>query len=309
MIERYPVDPVTDRATWLALRLPDLTASDVPAAAGIDPYKSPLQLYAEKTGQIMPAADNALMRRGRWLESAVLAALTETHPDWQIRPAKIYCRDTELRLGATPDAIAMTDQPGVTNIQCKVVSKPSYERDWAEGPPMGYMLQTLTEALLLGCERSILAALVIDTYSAELREFPVPRHAAAEARVMEIAQEFWANVASGKRPAADYERDAEVVAKLFPTSRPEPVLDLSGDNRLAELLPARAMLKGEIAELGKRVEAMDVEIKDKLGEHERATLPGWKVSWKTQERKEQVIPASTFRVLRVTEIAEKEQAA
>lgn len=306
MIERYQIE---SRDAWLAMRSHDLTASDIGAAIGIDPYKTALQLYAEKTGEIMPAGDSNLMRRGRWLESAVLAALAEEHPSWEIERPKIYLRDAELRLGATPDALAATDEPGITNIQCKVVSKPAYERDWAEGPPLHYVLQTATEGLLLGAQRSLLAVLVIDTYSAELYEHPVPRHAGAEGRVQEIAREFWTNIAEGKRPVADYERDGETVAALFPVSRPTPVLSLAGDNRLAELLPTRAVLKDEIASLTREVEAIDVEIKDKLGEHEIAELPGWRLSWKTQHRAERIMPASSFRVLRVTDKRAKEEIA
>lgn len=297
-IERYPV---TDRATWLAMRAQDLTASDIGAALGLDPYKSRLAVYAEKTGLLMPQADNNAMRRGRWLEAAVLSAIREQNPDWEIKPASIYLRDPEIRLGATPDALAFTDKPGVTNVQCKVVNRPAFERDWVDGPPTHYMLQTLAEGMLLRADQSLLAALVIDTYTAELELFDIPRHEAAEARLRQVAVDFWAMVAAGQQPAPDYTRDAEVVNALFPKSSPDVVLDLSTDNRMPELLrersTVRTILDVETARLGE----IDAEIKMKLGEHERAELPGWKISWKTQTRKEHMVAASTFRALRVTE--------
>jgi putative phage-type endonuclease len=302
MIERYKVH---SRDEWLALRAVDLTASDVGAAVGIDPYKSQLALFAEKTGLLMPQGDNNAMRRGRWLEAAVLSAIREENPSWEVRPAGIYLRDTELRLGATPDAVAQTDEPGLTNIQCKVVNRPSYERDWVNGPPLGYQLQTLTEGMLLDAHRSLVAALVIDTYTAELYLHPVPRHEAAEARVKEIATAFWSRVAAGTPPPVDYRRDAETVAALFPQSVAEPVLDLTGDNALGILLPKREMLRQMIASDEKVLAEIDTEIKAKLGEAERATLPGWKLSWKTEERAAYTVKASTRRVLRVTEIEEQ----
>jgi predicted phage-related endonuclease len=302
MIERYKVH---SRDEWLALRSVDLTASDVGAAVGLDPYKSPLALYAEKTGLLLPQADNNAMRRGRWLEAAVLSAIREEHPDWEVRPAGIYLRDAELRLGATPDAIAQTDEPGLTNIQCKVVNRPGYERDWVNGPPLNYQLQTLTEGMLLDAHRSLVAALVIDTYTAELYLHPVPRHEAAEARVKEIATAFWSRVAAGTPPPADYQRDAETIAALHPRSEPETVVDLTGDNHIRELLHDRAILKDGISGSEKMVEAIDTEIKAKIGDAERATLPGWKLSWKTEDRAAYTVKASTRRVLRVTEIEEQ----
>jgi len=306
MIERHAIPP---GMRLHPLRATDLTASDIGAAVGVDPYKSRLALYAEKTGMLMPQADNNAMRRGRWLEAAVLSAIREENPDWEVRPANIYLRDPQLRLGATPDALAATDQPGVTNIQCKVVNRPSYERDWAAGPPLHYQLQTLAEGMLLRADQSLIAALVIDTYSAELYLHPVPRHEAAEARVEAIAIRFWEDVAAGRMPAPDYARDAETIAAMFPTSVPEPVLDLSADNRIHELLDLRERLKVEQGNAEACLREVETEIKAKLGEHERATLPGWNISWKTQHRKESIVKAHDRRPLIITETEEKEQAA
>lgn len=292
---------VTDRASWLALRSQDLTASDIGAAVGVDPYKSRLALYAEKTGLLMPQGDNNAMRRGRWMEAAVLAAIREERPDWDVSPSHVYLRDPALRLGATPDAYARDDKPGLINVQCKVVNRPSYERDWVDGPPMGYMLQTVTEGMLMDARESIVAALVIDTYTADLFLHPLPRHAGAEERIREIAGQFWANVAAGRVPAADETQDAEVVNALYPQSEADPVLDLSTDNLIRDLLHERTTAKTIVKVEQQRVDEIDVLIKEKLGKHERAELPGWKISWKTQHRKEQIVAASTFRALRITE--------
>jgi predicted phage-related endonuclease len=306
MIERHTV---TDRASWLKLRERDLTASDLGAWLGVDRFKSRLQLYAEKTMKQPPKPDNAAMQRGRWLEAAVLSAVREKTGWTNVEQARHYLRDPDIRLGATPDALHFHPQGPPTNIQCKVVSRPVYERDWANGPPLGYMLQTLCEGMLLNAEGSIIAALVIDTYTAELFMHPVPRHAAAEARIRALAVEFWSDVAAGKKPPIDFTRDADVIAAMFPQSTPEPVLDLSGDNRLPDLLDARRIAKQEIADHEAALATIDTEIKAKLGEAERAELPGWKLSWKTQTRKEYIVPASTHRVLRVTSTVEEEEEA
>jgi predicted phage-related endonuclease len=305
MIQRHAIRARS--AQWHALRAQDLTASDLGAAVGCDPYKSPLRLYAEKAGLLLSQPDSPIMRRGRWMEAAVVAALMEENPGWEIRyPLDLYLRDDEARLGCTPDAFAITDEPGITNVQMKVVSRPVWERDWAGGPPLPYLLQTLAEGMLAEAQRSLLVALVVDTYSAELAYHPVPRHPQAERKLVMLAEQFWENVRTGNRPAANFELDTETVEALFPQSVPEPVLDLSGDNLLPGLLAQRAALKADIAAAEKQVKEYDTEIKDKLGAAETATLPGWKITWKTQSRKEVVIPAASFRVLR---IANREEAA
>jgi predicted phage-related endonuclease len=304
IIERYEMPP---GMRLHPLRPTVLGMSEIACWAGHDPFKSRLQLWAEKTGLIEPQPDNAMMRRGRWLESAALCAVDELHPAWDVRKANVFLRAPAWRLGATPDAVVDTGDGQLTNLQLKVVSRPVFERDWANGPPLGYQLQTLGEAMLMDAPKAMIAALVIDTYSAELELFEVERHAAAEAKIVELADHFWSNI--DFRPELDAKRDADVVAKLYAKSQPEPVLDLTGDNLLAELLPQRAALVGEMALDRAQLDQIDTEIKAKLGAHQIAELPGWRISWKPVTRKEHIVKESTFRVLRVTEIEEQEAAA
>jgi putative phage-type endonuclease len=296
---------IESRQQWLALRMRDLTASDIGAAAGVSPYKTPLALYAEKAGLLMPEADSNIMRRGRWMEAAVIEALHDEQPGWRIMRPRVYLRDDELRIGATPDATAVTDYGEVVNVQCKVVARPTYERQWSDGPPVHYVLQALCEGMLQGMA-SVIAALVVDTYSADLYLHPVPRHPGAEARMKTLSSEFWQRVANRTPPLADYAADADTVAAMWPQSQPDPVLDLSGDNMLPGLLAERVELKAATDTAMQRLIEIDTELKAKLGEHELGKLPGWKVSWKTANYKEFTVPASTRRTLRVTDLREKE---
>ena len=241
-VERYPI---TTRNEWLQWRQGFLGASEVPAAAGLDEYRSPLSLYAEKTGLTSGVAETPAMRRGRLLEGAAIEYLQEEHPDWRIVRPNIFVFEPELGLSCTPDALVeLPDAPDeLINCQIKIVSRPRFE-DWNGRPPIGYQIQTTCENMLLGAARGILCVLVLTAYDAELHLFDVPRHAEAELRIREIAREFWDNIAAGRRPAADYARDAETIAAMFPPDKAVPVpLDLTGDNRLPTLLEQREKAK------------------------------------------------------------------
>lgn len=295
-IERIPI---ADREQWLELRRQDITASDIAAACGCSPWKSALQLWADKTGVVTEDGDSALMKRGRHLEDAVLNYYREEFPGHVVTKPAVYLRDTEARIGATPDAIAVIDGEEVV-IQCKVVAKPIFDREWADGPPLHYMLQVVTEMMLWGASRGIIAVLAIDAFGAEFRTFEVPRHPAAEQRVREAVAAFWADIALGLQPRADYSRDATLLSMLNPPDEKAPPLDLSMDNRMPVLLAdfeaARSTEKAARAE----IEALRAEILDKLGSASLATLPGWKVSHKMQSRKSYTVAAATFPVLKVT---------
>lgn len=293
---------ITSRDEWLQWRRQDLTASDLAAVAGFSSYKSPLAVYLEKVGATPPVADTPLMARGRWCEPAVLEAIKEKHPDWEIERPGVYLRDPISRLGATPDAWARV--PGVDGlvvIQAKVVERPIFERDWTEdAAPIEYEVQTVAESMLSEATTGMVAALVLDRFWADLQIRDVPRHPGAEERAYNLAKEFWARVERMEPPPPDYTKDGAILRRLHPDSRKgEPPVDLRGDNRMPELLDQREDLKGEIKALQDQLKPVEAEIAHKFGDHEAALVQGWKsVTYKTVRRKGYEVKPTQFRQLR-----------
>ena len=67
----------TNREQWLAERRKGIGGSDIAALLGISPFKTPVDLWMDKTGRADPVPDNPAMRLGRELEPAVLARYAE----------------------------------------------------------------------------------------------------------------------------------------------------------------------------------------------------------------------------------------
>ena len=291
MIERREI---TDRQEWLAWRRHDITASDIGALFGLSPYKSKLQLWAEKTGQAVEPHETPAMRRGRWLEPAVLEALAERMPNATIDRGTFYLRDPIRRLGGTPDAMA-----DWRVVECKVISRPVFD-GWNGELPLAYRLQALVNAMLLDAQGAIVAVMAIDTYDATLELFHVERHADAEAKIIAAVDQFWMDVEAGKMPPADYALDGELIAKLYkPKDAIEPI-DLTGDNRLTELLIEREALNATMKAAEERNGAIKTEITEKLGGAPAAICADWRITHKLQHRKETILPATDFTVLRIT---------
>jgi predicted phage-related endonuclease len=299
--------PITSRAEWLAWRLVDVTASDVPALFGVDAFqRTALSVWAEKTGMTGGVADTPTLRRGRWGEAAVIEMLGEERPDLEIRRAKVYLRDPSIRIGATPDAGAIDpEREGMGVVQCKTVNERAFERYWIDGrPPLAYQLQLLTEMMLSTATWGVIAALIMDSGGGwEPLIYEVKRHPAAEARIRDAVVGFWSNLDAGLMPAVNPAEDAETVAAMFPKAlKPAPV-DLSGDNALAVELVERARLKAEIKVADKRCETIETGLKLKLGVNASALVPGWKVTWKNEHHKEYTVAAQDRRVLRINKEA------
>jgi predicted phage-related endonuclease len=169
---------IADREQWLAWRREDVTASAIGALFGVHPYLTKMRLYAEKRGVEFGAnEDNKLLRRGRWLEPAVGAAVAELRPDWRIVPAGVYLRDPELRLGATPDFFIYDDPRGLGVLQAKTASPSAFKRDWADGAevPMWIMLQLSVEMMLADAAFGAVAVLLVDAYGMDCKIIEFPR--------------------------------------------------------------------------------------------------------------------------------------
>jgi predicted phage-related endonuclease len=261
--------------------------------AGVDQYKTPLRVYAEKLTDI-DADESPIMRRGRMFEAAAIEYIREDHIDFELQRPNAFYSDVDLKLGATPDLLAACSGRGRINIQIKTVSAPVFE-GWEGKPPTAYVLQTVAENLLTNADEGILAVLVVSAYAAELHEFPVPRHEGAEKRICEIARQFWANVKKGVVPRPDYRMDGDVLAKMYqPDPEVETPLDLTGDNRILEVLEQREDLKASIKAQEADVKAFDAEIIHKLGGATLATINGWKITNKLTHRKEYTVAAAEF---------------
>lgn len=67
----------TDRADWLDARAQGIGGSDAATVLGLNPYKSPFALFAEKVGLTDPSAETEAMEWGKKLEAAILRAYSE----------------------------------------------------------------------------------------------------------------------------------------------------------------------------------------------------------------------------------------
>lgn len=306
-IERHVIPP---GMRLHPLRAHDLSASDLGAVIGVDNFRTPFDIWAQKAGLASPPEENAAMTLGRWCEPAVAAAHRERYPDIAIQyPLDLYLRDSGIRLGGTPDATGFDRaRPGeLIAFEFKVISRQSYEHGWQDGgAPISYQLQTLCNAMLLDASHGILAALVLGWQDAELVVREIPRHAEAEARIRDIARNFWAAFDAGHAPQPDYERDGATIRDVFRPNPAKPApIDLSGDNRIGFLAEEWQRLSAQETAAKKDKETVKNEIIVKLDGAEAAIADGWKITNTMQHRAEKLQPAADFPRLLITRQKEK----
>lgn len=311
--------PCPDDADWHAFRRHDITASVAAALLGAaDPedqhtYATPYKLYMLATGAVEPEQldEEGPVLRGILMEEPAVRLLRRRNPTWIVRhntgEGRAYYRDPMTRIGATPDAIVNDPQRGLGVVQIKSVGEFAYRRKWLNDdkevePPLWIAVQAIVEATLVGATWAAVAPFRVTDGGIDMPLIDVPLHAGIMTRLRDAVAEFWQRVAESRPYDPDYARDGELIGRLY-ADDDGSMADLSGNNRIIEILAAREKLKEREADgtaAAKERKAIDAEIIFALGNAEKGRLPdGRIITAKTTRRAGYEVAPSSYRTVRI----------
>ena len=290
-----------DEAAWKVARILTVGASEAASAIGFSKRKGQYALWAEKSGLIQPAdlSNNKAVRRGRRLEQAVADIYCEEEGAIVVDPGRYtsLTNDDYPGLSATLDRIVVghaqygCSPPGL--LECKTLHI-GLRHDIDEGPYLDHQIQVQAQLAVTGFFWGDLAYWCGDDW----KVFHVKRDDTfIEAMQAEIT-EFWWRVGHNDPPTADGTAATwEALRQIHPNDLGKQV----------QLPPSLRAVDEEIAEAQKqrkfwtdRLEAGQAKIIQAIGDASGGYFAGGGPSYtyNKQARKEVVIPASTFRVLR-----------
>lgn len=258
--------------------------SDIAAVMGMSRWKTPLKLWAEKTGkiEIPDLSDIEAVQLGTELEQFVAGKFTATTGKAVRRAPKVYQHPDYPYMAAHIDRIVTgTDEL----LECKTCS--FFKKDeWAgEDIPQEYILQVMWYLGITGRKVGYIAVLIGGQsfqykrieYDAELFE-----------TMVEAAKEFWTCVKNDKPPKI-FADDDETLKVLYPEASEEYIELYPTDGRTTEAVNAHEEkiaylqeLKGHIKSLQDEQKKLETELKDLIREHEGIESPKYVVTWKNQ---------------------------
>lgn len=306
-VSRHPIE---NREQWMALRERDVTASVAGAVLGIHPYQTPYGLWALKSGKVeADTEETGAMLRGTMLEPVAIEMLRRSKPGWIVDyPLGHYWRHDAVRIGATPDALAVDpERKGFGVVQVKTAEPMIFSRSWRDPDtreievPLWIAVQALIEAKLTGASWAAVAVMRVG-HGVDFDVIDIPIHEGVWARLVDEVRGFWKRVETGNAPDIDFARDGALIAGFYPDDDGSTV-DLSGDNRIVAILDERAVLKvteaaGKDAEKKRR--DLDAEILAKLGSATSGRLAdGRIVSAKTVRRSGYSVQPSSYRPVKI----------
>jgi putative phage-type endonuclease len=263
-------------AEWLELRRQGLGASDMAAVMGVSPYKTPYQLWAEKTGATPEQKVGAAAHRGVILEDAVGRYYEEE------RGVKLRKSNGIIRLKQHPRIMASLDRTIVGEPRGIVEIKTSASPRWSMWPvPPEVVIQTHVQMGILGVDWCDVVALLGGlVFKIERVQFDP----ALWAEIQRAAMLFLEAVDT-KTPPKLEALDAQAYAMATPQASDEFV-EATPD--LQRVYAQLREVNTELHFVEEKKGALEIILKEAIGEKAGLTGAGWTVYWKQARPTEKV---------------------
>lgn len=267
-----------DRKQWLEVRQGGIGSSDASAAVGLNLYKSPLELWLEKTGRAAVTEETPSMDDPRYwgtlLEPYVAMAYQQKTGHKVRRVNAVLQHPTFNFMLANLDR-EIVGNPDVQVLECKTVGEFG-SRLWKDGVPEYVQLQVQHQLAVTGMAAADVAVLLCGQ---QLDIHRIERDDEVIARLIVLETKFWEHVEKDVPPPADgSESAAKALRQLYPGN--DTSLDFSEDEALCDTFVALLALKAELEAKEQRAEQLKQTIQQAMGDASRAVFPGGEVTYK-----------------------------
>lgn len=202
-----------DREAWLKNRIRGIGGSDISAVLGLNPYKTNVDLWLEKTGQITPEdiSEKPYVKYGTQAEPLLRELFKLDFPQFSVE----YVENNSFTNSKYPWAVAsldgwLTDENGRRGVwECKTTNilQSMQKEKWRNQIPMNYYCQCLFYMAVIEADFCVLKAQLKTVFDGvpylQTKHYFFERSEVQEDidYMMQKGSEFWESVQSGQRPS------------------------------------------------------------------------------------------------------------
>ena len=271
------------RDDWLAVRKQGIGSSDAATACGLNPYKSQLELWLEKTGRdgnlprVDPHDEENPTYWGNILEPIVAAHYTRRtgnrvrrinavlqHPDPSL-PWMLANIDREV-----------TGSSEVQILECKTAGI-NGAKLWKDGVPEYVQLQVMHQLAVTGKQAADVAVLLGGQH---LEIHRVERDERLITRLIELERHFWHYVESDTPPPADGTESADLALRCLYPGDDGQTLDCTEERNLSATFADWLSVRQSIAEAEKLEAQLKQTLQQAMGSATKANFETGSVTWK-----------------------------
>ena len=249
-----------------------LGASEAAAVVGLSRYRTPFEVWLEKTGQAENREETLAMRVGTALEPVVLGLFEEKTGMKVTDRQKQIVHPDHAFIRATLDGLiegAVVEAKTTGSIE-------GWGEEGTDEVPMEYIVQTQVQMALTGYEIAFIPVLI---GRSDFRIYRIKKDAELISNIIKRAVSFWDLVQTLTPPTPTSLSD---LALAYPRDTGKILI---ADQELEEAVLALAELKATIAEGEKRSEELEAFIKSFLKDYSVLSSQDGRqlCSWKTQK--------------------------
>ena len=263
---------------WLKHRQAGIGGSDASCIAGLNPWKSAIQLYMDKKEEDPQEVKSLRMELGNRLEGLVAELFTEE------TGLKVRNVNGILKNDKYPYALANIDRAIVGEkafLECKTTN--SYAlKEWEEGVPAHYEIQCLHYMAITGATHCYIAALIGNS---DFIWHKIERDEETIDYLMQIEKDFWENnIEKDVVPMPDgSDAYSEYLKKKYDKSNGQ-VIELHLLENGVNKLNRYDEIVADIKALESEKKLIEQEIQFHMEDFEVATVGDRKITWKTSNR-------------------------
>ena len=174
-----------EKKEWLRYRKGGIGGSDAGAVCGLNPYRTAMEVYYDKTSDEIEEIDNEAMRQGREFEEYVARRFMEATGKKVRRANALYYDERHPFMYADVDRLVVGENAG---LECKTAS-PYMADQWKGGKiPLSYQIQCYHYMSVFQADAWYIAVLI---YGKEFQFHRIERDEAVISDLIHIEKNFW----------------------------------------------------------------------------------------------------------------------
>ena len=247
--------------------------SDIGAILGLSKFRTPLEVWMEKTGKEVRQIDSLPLRFGSFAEAFVAGEYARATGFELMHDESIYIHPTHPMMSAHVDRFILGNglgKPATRLLECKTAN-PFARGEWGEPGtdqvPMSYLCQCIWYMAITGIEQCDLAVLFGNS---DFRIYEIARDLELEALVIEKALHFWDEyVLKDIPPPAQTEGDYQALFK-----KSDPSKTIEANPKTVELIRQLQSLNMQSCDVEEEITQIKQHIMNEMKEAEVLSFQG-----------------------------------
>lgn len=267
------VEQMQDHSAWLEMRKKGIGGSEAACIVGMSKWKSPFQLWLEKTGQVEAEdiSDKECVYWGNVLEQAVADRFSELTGKKVRRQGMLQDEEYPFMF-ANVDRWVIGENAG---LECKTTNAFNMAEWKDDEVPDAYLLQCQWYMAVTGADKWYIACLIGGN---KFVWKEVCRNEENIAALREAAIDFWKLVETGQMPEVDGSINCKTALSSIYDAEKDLGIELPQDAE--QVIENLQEVKSEIKKLEELETLYSNKLMALLGEAEIGTIGDHKITWK-----------------------------